>query len=100
MNPQAPKLKAKIKLHKPKSPIRQVINSIYAPTHKLAQCIHYKLRDLLKLRYKYNIINTIQFVENLTKLKLNLQHKLLTMNIKDLYVKIQINETLNTAKNI
>ena len=35
MNPQAPKLKAKIKIHKPEAPIRPVINNTNAPTNKL-----------------------------------------------------------------
>jgi hypothetical protein len=32
MHPQAPSLKAKIKIHKPTTPIRPVINNIYVPT--------------------------------------------------------------------
>jgi hypothetical protein len=83
MNPQGPKLKAKIKIHKPEIPIRLVINSIYAPTHKIAKYIHQKLNNFLKLKYEYNIINTIQFAENIRKLKLNRDHKLLTMDIED-----------------
>jgi hypothetical protein len=91
MNPQAPKLKAKIEIHKPEAPIRPVINNIYAPTHKIAKYIHQKLNDFLKLKLEYNIINTTQFAENLGKLKLNADHKLLTMDIKDLHVNILIN---------
>jgi hypothetical protein len=100
MNPQAPNLKAKIKIHKPMIPIRRVINNIHAPTHKIAQHIHHKLKDVVKLRYKYNITSTIHFAENLTKLKLNSEHRLLTMDIKDLYIKIPINHTLNIANKL
>jgi hypothetical protein len=100
MNPQAPSLKAKIKIHKPTTPIRPVTNNIYAPTHKIAQHIHHKLKDLVKLRYEYNITETTQFAEKLTKLKLNSEHKLLTMGIKDLYVKIPINHTLNIVNKL
>jgi hypothetical protein len=70
MNPQAPKLKAKIKIHKPEAPIRLVINNIFAPTHKIAKYIHQKLNNFLKLKHEYNIINTTKFAENLSKLKL------------------------------
>jgi hypothetical protein len=77
MNPQAPKLKAKFKIHKPEAPIWPIINSIYAPTHKIAKYIHQKLHDLLKLKYEYNIINTIHFTENIKKLKLKPDHKIL-----------------------
>jgi hypothetical protein len=100
MNPQALNLKAKIKIHKSTTPIRPVINNIYAPTHKIAQHIHHKLKDLVKLRYEHNITNTIQFAENVTKLKLNSEHKLLTMDIMDLYVKIPINHTLSIVNKL
>jgi hypothetical protein len=98
MNPQAPKLKAKIKIHKPDAPIRPVINSIYAPTHKLAKYIHQKLHDLINLKYEYNIINTRHFADNIEKLKLKPDHKILTMDIKDLYVNLPVNQTLNITK--
>jgi hypothetical protein len=88
MSPQAPKLNAKIKIHKLGAPIRPVISSIYAPTHKLAMYMHQKLNDYLKY-----IINTTQFAENLSKLKLNLDHKLLTMDINYICVKVPINYT-------
>jgi hypothetical protein len=69
MNPQAPKLKAKIKIHKPSAPTRPVINN-YAPTHKVAKHIYQKVKDSINLKYKYNIKNTEQFAESLCKLKL------------------------------
>jgi thermostable 8-oxoguanine DNA glycosylase len=99
MNPQAPKLKAKIKIHKPDTPIRPVINSIYAPTHKLAKYVHQKLHDLLNLKYEY-IINTRHLADNIKKLKLKPDHKTLTMDIKDLYVNLPINQTLNITKKL
>jgi hypothetical protein len=48
MEPRAPRLKAKIKIHKPSAPIRQVISSSYAPTHKIAKHIRY-IKELLTL---------------------------------------------------
>jgi hypothetical protein len=42
-------------------------------------------------------MNPTQFAENLCKLKLNPEHKLITMDIKGLYVKIPISHTLNIA---
>jgi hypothetical protein len=52
MNPQAPKLKAKIKIHKPSA---------------LAKHIYQKFKDFINLKYEY-IINTAQFAENISKL--------------------------------
>jgi hypothetical protein len=100
MYPQAPNFKAKIKIHKPTTPIRPVINNIHAPTHKSAQHIHHKLKDLINLKYEFNITNTTKFADSVTKLKINSNHKLLTMDIKDLYVKIQINTSLNIVNTL
>jgi 23S rRNA U2552 (ribose-2'-O)-methylase RlmE/FtsJ len=100
MNPQAPKLKAKIKIHKPSAPIRPVINDIYAPTHKVTKHIYRKVKDAINLKYEYNIKNTGQFAENLCKLELSPEYKLLTMDIKDLYVKIPKNHALNITNKL
>jgi hypothetical protein len=44
MNPQAPKLKVKIKIHKEAAPIRPVVSNIHAPTHKLAKYINQNIK--------------------------------------------------------
>ena len=100
MNPKAPNMNAKIKIHKQEAPIRPVINNTNAPTHKLAKYIHQTLKNVLNLKYEYNITNTAHFAENISNLKLNTTHKIITMDIKDLYVNIPTNETLNIAKNL
>jgi hypothetical protein len=94
MNPQAPKMRATIKIHKPEAPIRPVINNTNAPTHKLARYIHKKLTPLINLKYEYNVVNTIHFANNISKLKLNPNCKIITLDIKDLYVNIPIIDTL------
>jgi hypothetical protein len=81
-------------IHEPEAPIRPVINNTYAPTHKISKYIHGKLCDLLNLKHEY-VINTTQFTENIRKLKFNPDHKILTMDIEDLYVNLPINQTLN-----
>jgi hypothetical protein len=58
MHPQAPNLNARIKIHKPSTPIRPVINNINAPTHKLAQHIHHKLKESIQLKHEFNVNNT------------------------------------------
>jgi hypothetical protein len=100
MNTQAPKLKAKIKIHKPEAQIRPIINNTNAPTHKLAKYIYQRLIDFLNLKHEHIIINTTHFAENIRKLKLNSDHKILTMDIKDLYVNIPINHTLFATNNL
>ena len=50
--------------------------------------------------YEYNAKNTIRLAEDLTKLKINEHHKMVTYDIKDLYVNIPIKETLMITKSI
>jgi hypothetical protein len=49
MNPQAPRLKAKIEIHNPSVSIRQVISSNYAPARKIAKHIYQRFKDLINL---------------------------------------------------
>jgi molybdopterin-guanine dinucleotide biosynthesis protein len=67
MNPAAPTLRAKVKIHKPQTPIRPVINNISAPSYKLARHTHYILKELLKLKYEFNCTNSVTFAEDITK---------------------------------
>jgi hypothetical protein len=60
MNPQAPRLKAKIKVQKTAAPIRPVVSSIHAPTHKIAKYINQNIIEFLNLKNEYNIKNTGQ----------------------------------------
>jgi len=45
------------------------------------------------------IFRSYWYIE-LTKLKINSNHRLLTMDIKDLYVNIPIDETINITKTL
>jgi hypothetical protein len=90
---RAPTLKAKIK-----APIRPIINNIEAPSYKLASYLQRKHKDYVTLKNKYNSVNYIIFAENITKICLKSNYKMLTMDIKDLYVNIPIKETINITK--
>jgi hypothetical protein len=50
--------------------------------------------------FPHNITNTTHFANNINKLKLKPDHKILTMDIKDLYVNIPINDTLYITNNL
>jgi hypothetical protein len=54
----------------------------------------------MNLKYKYDIKNTMQFAENINKIKVGPEHKLLTMDIKDLYTKIPADSTLRIASKL
>ena len=96
---QAPKLKVQIKLHKPGNPVPPVVNNTNAPAHKLAKFLTKTLKEYLPLAYQYNV-NSTTLAQDLKQLKLNNNHRLITFDIKDLYVNIPTTETLNIAKSM
>jgi hypothetical protein len=50
------------------------------------------------LSNQYNVKNSVTMAENLTKIQTNENHKLITYDIKDLYVNIPIHETLKITE--
>ena len=56
------------------------------------------LNNHLHLDKRYNTINSNTLANELVNLKINSRHRLLTLDIKDLYVNIPIQETLNLTR--
>jgi len=98
--PQPPQLNAQIKLHKPGNPIRPVVNNRTATTYKVAKLLAKQMNDYTHLKYQHNVKNTTTLANDLTKLKLDVNHRMMTLDIKDLYVNIPINETIRTTKTL
>jgi len=96
--PTPPTLNALLKLHKPNTPIRPVVNNKNAPTHKTARRLNTILYNHLQLDKRYNIINSNTLANELVNIKINSPHRLLTLDVKDLYVNIPIQETLNLTR--
>ena len=88
-----------LKLHKPNILIRPVVNNRNAPAHKTARRLNTILNNHLHLEDHYNTINSNILSNELIKLKINRHHRLLTLDIKDLYVNVPIQETLNLTRN-
>jgi dihydroneopterin aldolase len=51
--PQAPTLKAQIKVHKPGNPIRPVINNMNAPAYKISKYLVNKVKEYLNLEHQF-----------------------------------------------
>jgi hypothetical protein len=92
-NPTPPTLNALIKLHKPGIPIRPVINNTNAPAHRAAKRLNTILNNHLHLSHLYNSTSSNCLANELVKLHINSHHRFLTLNIKDLYVNIPIQES-------
>ena len=97
--PSPPTLNALLKLHKPNTPIRPVVNNRTAPTYKAAKKLNTILNNHLHLDNQYNITNSNTLAKDLTQLKISNKHRLLTLDIKDLYVNIPIKETIHITEN-
>jgi hypothetical protein len=93
-------LKVQLKLHKEGIPIRPVINNRTAPAYKLVKYMTKILDQHIALNNQYNIANSTNLANDLIKLEITDTHKLITFDIKDLYVNIPILETLNIAQKI
>jgi hypothetical protein len=76
-----PVLKAQLKLHKTGIPIRPVINNRTAPAYKLAKHLAKILNQYITLNNHYNITNSVNLANDLTKLGINENHRLITFDI-------------------
>jgi hypothetical protein len=83
-----------LKLPKPGIPILPVISNMKAPVYKISKHLVRMLSKDLTFNNHYNVVNSTNLANELTKLKTNENHKLITYDIKDLYVNIPIEETL------
>jgi hypothetical protein len=97
MKPAAPELNAYIKTHKPNHPIRPVINNIKAPAYKTARYLNKTINNHITLPNTYSIRNTADIAAELILLQLNKQHRLMTLDIKDLYVNITLPSIMNST---
>jgi hypothetical protein len=96
--PQPPLFKAQIKTHKPGNPIRPVVNNRTAPAYNVAKLLTKKLNDYTHLEYQYIVKNSTIFANDLTKLTLKDEYRMMTFDIKDLYVNIPTEETITITK--
>jgi hypothetical protein len=98
--PQPPSLKAQIKIQKPDHPIKPVVNYINTTSYKVSKFLVNKLNDHLNLKYRSNVKDSITLSNDLAKLRKDENHRMITLDIKDLYVNIPIKETLTITKSL
>jgi hypothetical protein len=98
--PAPPQIKAQLKLHKPRIPIRPVINNTQAPTYKVAKHLTKMLDNFLTFNNYYDVTNSTDLATVLDKLHVNENHRLMAFEIQDLFVNIPIQETLKITKSL
>ena len=97
--PTPPTLKARIKLHKQDKPIRPFVSNMNAPSYKVATHLINILNTYLNLRNTYSVTNSTQLASELSQLPINENRRLITYDIKDLFVNIPINEVIRIIQN-
>ena len=97
IKPIAPNLNVQLKTHKENQPIRPVINNRQAPAYKTARHINKKLQDLIKLPNEYNTNNSQEIAREQTILQINEKMRMITLDIKDMYVNLPIEGILQTT---
>jgi hypothetical protein len=85
-----PTLIAQLKLHKADIPIRPVINNRTAPAYKLAKHLAKIVTQYITLNNHYNVTSSTNLANDLRKLEIHENHRMITFDIKDLYVNIPI----------
>jgi glutamate/tyrosine decarboxylase-like PLP-dependent enzyme len=86
IKPVAPKINAYIKTHKEDEPIRPVIDNTQAPTYKIAKFLNNKIKTYINLHNTHVSTNTRETAQEIHKLQITDKHKMITLDIKDLYV--------------
>jgi len=98
IKPTAPNLNVYIKTHKNDEPIKPVINNTQAPSYKIAKYLNKKLHNLICLPHAYNTKHSQEIAEELKIMQINEQMKIITLDIKDLYVNLPIEGIIQTTK--
>jgi hypothetical protein len=98
MKPKAPKLNIYIKTQKDNEPIRPIVNNTLAPSYKIAKLINKKRNSLLCLPYAYNTKNSQEIANELKRMQIDKQMKVIALDIKDLFVNLPIQGILTDTK--
>jgi len=88
IRPTAPRINAYIKTHKDNNPIRPVIDNTKAPSHKIAKFLDRRIKEYVSLPNTYTVQNSNEMAQELQKIRNAKNHKMITLDIKDLYVNL------------
>ena len=98
IKPTAPQLNAYIKTHKEGEPIPPVINNTQVPSYKIAKFLNKKILCLIDISNIFNAKNSQEVAHDLQKIPANDNYKIITLDIKDLYVNLPTQNIVNITK--
>jgi hypothetical protein len=100
LNPEAPTLKALIKLHKENNPIRPIISWCNSLAYKISKHITQMLQQVLNLPNTFNIKNSIKLTQEIDNLNTNYNTRFCSFYITNMYSNIPNQDTINIIKDI
>jgi hypothetical protein len=92
MNSEAPQVIGTIKLYKENKSIRPIVNWQNSPSYKLAKLATKLLKDNIQLPNIFNAVNSKELIHNLKRIKTQINTKVCSFNIKNMYTNIPQNE--------
>ena len=97
LNPSIPNIRGLIKIHKAEAPIRPIVNWENSPAYKVAKMLTNKLHTYAPLPYTYNIKNS-QLINDLQEIPYDLNLRLASLDITNMYTNIPTSTLLATIK--
>jgi hypothetical protein len=88
IEPTAPRINAYTKTHKGNKPIRPVIDNTQTPSYKIAKFLNTRIKEYINLPNTYTIENSYEIAQELHKIQVKENYKIVTLDIKDLYVNL------------
>ena len=75
-----------------------MINNTQAPSYRIAKFLNRKLQDIICLPYSYTKKNLYGVARDLHNIQINENNKIITLDIKDLYVNLPIKNILRVTE--
>jgi hypothetical protein len=98
MNPEAPPILGRIKLHKENKSIRPIVNWQNSLSYKLGKLVTKLLKDKIQLPNVFSVVNSKELIHNLKRIKTQQNTKVCSFNIKNMYTNIPQNELIHIIR--
>jgi hypothetical protein len=94
----APKINAYRKTNRDNKPIRPVIENTQAPSYKTAKYLNNRFKNYIDLPYAYTTKKSYEITQELNGIQIKEHHKIITLDIKELYVNLPTENILHITK--
>jgi hypothetical protein len=95
MNPSAPSIRGLLKIHKPDSPIRPIVNWKQAPAYKIAKLLTKKLQQYIPLPNTFNVRNSTHLIQDLADIPFDSYLHFVSFDITNMYTNIPNEKLVN-----